>query len=238
VIPSSPLRRTILAVGTAVLLVAAWEVLTWPDVAALSSARPGTTAFIRRESERRARSGEPAVEWIWVPDARISVHLRRAIVAGEDLEFFAHEGFSTTEMKAALRDAVVEGKKLRGASTITQQLAKNLWLSPSRNPLRKVREALLTRSLERHLSKRRILEIYMNVVELGPGVFGVEAASRRYFGKSAAGLSEREAAELAAALPRPREWHPGVSSAGYRRYADDIRRRMDKASFLWSLVED
>jgi monofunctional biosynthetic peptidoglycan transglycosylase len=238
VIPRSPLRAAVFALSVAALLVVAWEALTWPDVAALSSARPGTTAFIRRESERRAKAGEPAVEWIWVPDERISVHLRRAVVAGEDMEFFAHEGFSRTELRAALHDAVVEGKKLRGASTITQQLAKNLWLSPSRNPLRKVREALLTRSLERHLSKRRILEIYMNVAELGPGVFGAEAASRRYFGKSAAELDEHEAAELAAGLPRPEVWHPGVSSSGYRRYTDDIRRRMDKASFLWGYVRD
>jgi monofunctional biosynthetic peptidoglycan transglycosylase len=222
----------------ATLVWTAWEWLTWPDVNALVSENPTSTAFIRRETKGRADAGEPGVQWIWTPDARISVHLRRAIVAGEDMEFFSHSGFSSTEMRAAIHDAFVEGKKLRGASTITQQLAKNLWLSPSRNPLRKVREALLTRSLERHLSKRRILELYMNVVELGPGIFGVEAAARSYFGKSAAAVDEREAAALAAGLPRPAEWHPGVSSASYRRYVEEILRRMDKASFLWAYVRD
>jgi monofunctional biosynthetic peptidoglycan transglycosylase len=238
VILRSLLRRAVLLLGMTVLLWSGWEWLTWPDVKALATSNPQTTAFIRRESERRADAGQPPVEWRWVPDARISPNLRRAIVCGEDLEFFSHEGFSMTEMKAAVREAFEEGKKLRGASTITQQLAKNLWLSPSRNPLRKVREALLTRSLERHLSKRRILEIYMNVVQLGPGIFGVEAAARHYFGEPAAVLTEREAASLAAALPRPDEWHPGSSSRSYRRYVEDILRRMDKADFLRRLVGD
>ncbi|MBI2207011.1 MAG: transglycosylase domain-containing protein, partial [Candidatus Rokubacteria bacterium] len=110
------------------------------------------------------------------------------------------------------------------------QLAKNLWLSPSRNPLRKVKEAALTWQLERTLGKRRILELYLNVVELGPGIYGAGAASRRYFGKAAAELTEDEAAELAAALPRPATWHPGVESRAYRRYVETIRARMDRAA--------
>jgi monofunctional biosynthetic peptidoglycan transglycosylase len=122
------------------------------------------------------------------------------------------------------------------ASTITQQLAKNLWLSPSYNPLRRVKEAILTWQLERTLPKRRILELYLNVVELGPGLYGVGAASRRYFGKATADLDEIEAAQLAAVLPRPGAWYPGAPSRAYQRYVEAIRRRMATADFLWKLV--
>jgi monofunctional biosynthetic peptidoglycan transglycosylase len=214
--------------------VAGWIVsiaATWPDVAALARRNPGTTAFIER-----ARSDGATIRWQWVPDSRISVHLKRAVVAAEDMEFFGHDGFSTTEIRAAVRDAMRDGTKLRGASTITQQLAKNLWLSPSRDPLRKLRETLLTRQLEEHLSKRRILEIYLNVVELGPGIYGAEAAARHYWAVPAGALSERQAAELAASLPRPATWNPGADSESYRRYVADIRRRMDRADFLWKHV--
>ena len=134
----------------------------------------------------------------------------------EDIGFFDHRGFAVEEIKEAVRGAVEEGKALRGASTITQQLAKNLWLSPSRNPWRKVEEAILTWQLERHLEKRRIFELYLNVVELGPGVYGAEAAARRYFEKPAGALREAEAAELAASLPNPSAWHPGSESRAYR----------------------
>ncbi len=111
-------------------------------------------------------------------------------------------------------------------------MAKNLWLTPSYNPLRKVKEAILTWQLERELKKRRILEIYLNVAEFGPGIYGAEAAARHYFGKSAASLSERQAAEIAAGLPRPRSWHPGVKSKGYQRKVRSIQRRMAKARWL------
>ena len=136
------------------------------------------------------------------------------------------------ELRAALEEAWEEKALPRGASTITQQLAKNLWLSPSRNPLRKVKEAILTWQLERELSKRRILELYLNVVEFGPGIYGAEAAGRHYFGKSARSLTERQAAQLAAGLPRPRSWHPGKDSRAYRRKVRTIERRMGKASWV------
>jgi monofunctional biosynthetic peptidoglycan transglycosylase len=135
-------------------------------------------------------------------------------------------------MQNALEDALRDRDLPRGASTITQQLAKNLWLSPSRNPLRKGKEALLTWQLERALSKRRILELYLNVVEFGPGVYGAGAASRRYFGKAAAELDDNEAAQLAAGLPNPAAWHPGVSHPAYRRHVASIERRMSRAVFL------
>ncbi len=215
----------------------AYEWATWPDVAALAEERPTTTAFIEQaKAERRAAGLTAPMRWEWVPTARISPHLKRAVVAAEDIEFFSHDGFSRAEMKVAVRDAVVERRGPRGASTITQQLAKNLWLSPSRNPLRKLKEAILTRQLETHLTKERILELYLNVVEFGPGIYGAEGAARQYFGKPSSRLTEREAAQLAASLPRPSTWHPGVESNRYAGYVEDILDRMTRATFLWKHV--
>jgi monofunctional biosynthetic peptidoglycan transglycosylase len=226
--------------GAAAVLAAAWlgwKAATWPDVAALATANPETTAFIERWRARQRRAGESdAVAWTWVRYERISPHLKRAVLVAEDIGFFDHRGFAEAEIREALATAWRERELPRGASTLTQQVAKNLWLSPSRNPLRKLEEALLTRQLERHLAKRRILEIYLNVAEFGPGVYGAEAAARRYFGVSAAGLSERQAAELAAALPRPRTWHPGAGGRGYQRQVDRIRGRMDRAQWLWKVI--
>ncbi|MCB1008072.1 MAG: transglycosylase domain-containing protein [Acidobacteria bacterium] len=221
------------ALAAAAAAFALWQWATWPDVARLAQANPETTAFIERwrERERAAgRAGKP--EWRPVPYARIADDLKVAVLVGEDIDFFSHDGFATHEMKQALETAWEEKQLPRGASTITQQLAKNLWLSPSRNPWRKVKEALLTRSLERHLSKRRILELYLNVVELGPGVYGAEAAARHWFGKSAAALDRRAAAELAASLPRPSTWHPGSASRGYARSVERILGRIERATWL------
>lgn len=234
-------RRAALITAAAVAFVtvaaAVVTVVIWPDVASLQRTNPATTAFIERYRERqRAADQSEAIAWEWVPWDAISPHLKRAVVSAEDMEFFSHGGFSATEMRAALREAWEERDAPRGASTITQQLAKNLWLSPSRNPLRKLREAILTWQLERHLSKRRILELYLNVVEFGPGIYGAGAAAHHYFGKPASQLSAHESAQLAAGLPRPRRWHPGVESASYWRYVADIERRMEVAEFLWRHV--
>ncbi|HYU31525.1 MAG TPA: monofunctional biosynthetic peptidoglycan transglycosylase [Thermoanaerobaculia bacterium] len=212
----------------------AWEAITWPDVASLTNKHPKTTAFIARY-QRGAWWGlgpDREVEWTWVPSSRISSNLKRAVLVSEDIRFFAHEGFDEVEMRAALEDAWEDKELPRGASTLTQQVAKNLWLSPSYNPLRKVKEALLTKQLERDLKKRRILEIYLNVVEFGKGIYGAEAAARHYFGKSVASLTEREAAELAASLPRPKSWHPGVNSKSYQKRVRSVLRRMAKARWL------
>jgi len=212
------------------LLWAVWEWATWPDPAALAEADPATTAFIERY---KARAGEGApLAWRPVPYARVSVHLKHAVVVSEDIDFFSHRGFALEEIRTALREALQEGKPLRGASTITQQLVKNLWLSPSRSPWRKVKEAMLTRQVERELTKRRILELYLNVVELGPGVFGAEAAARRYFGRAAADLSVGQAAALAAALPKPGSWHPDSESPVYRRRVARIIGLMERASWV------
>jgi monofunctional biosynthetic peptidoglycan transglycosylase len=218
-------------------LFAAWlavEALTWPDVAGLAKNNPKTTAFIERyrQGPWMGLGPDRKVEWQWVAGSRISSNLKRAVIVSEDIEFFSHNGFSSREQRAALEDAWEDKKLPRGASTLTQQLAKNLWLSPSYNPLRKVKEALFTWHLERVLSKRRILELYLNVVEFGDGIYGAEAAARHYYGKSAASLTERQAAELAASLPRPKSWHPGAKSKSYERKIRSILRRMAKAGWL------
>lgn len=228
-------RRLLLAAAAVLAGWAIWEAVTWPDVGALVHRRPVTTAFI--EQYRHPWFGPPRqVEWRWVPYSRISGNLKWAVLCGEDMGFFSHHGFERAEMKAALEDAWEEKRLPRGASTITQQLAKNLWLSRSRNPLRKLKEAALTRELEAHLGKRRILELYLNVVELGPGIYGAEAAARHYFGKPAAALSEREAAELAASLPLPSAWHPGAANRSYRRHVQTVLRRMELAGWLRQLI--
>jgi monofunctional biosynthetic peptidoglycan transglycosylase len=210
---------------------------TWPSVGRLATARPATTAFIEQyRAEQRAAGRPTRVAWTWTPYAAISPALKRAVLVSEDVNFFSHHGFALDEMQSALEDALRDRELPRGASTITQQLAKNLWLSRSRNPLRKAKEAVLTWQLERRLSKRRILELYLNVVEFGPGVYGVGAASQRYFAKPPADLDESEAAQLAAVLPSPSTWRPGSASPGYRRRVAAIERRMERAAFLWKQI--
>lgn len=222
------LRLLLLGLLAAAAL-AGWWWLAWPDVAALAEGDPRTTAFIERSRER---PGGEAVRWAPVPGEAISDRLRLAVLVAEDIGFFDHQGFAGDEIRAALEDTLREGKPLRGASTITQQLAKNLWLSPSRNPLRKLREALLTVQLERTLPKERILDLYLNTAEFGPAIFGAEAASRHFFGKPAAALTAAEAAALAAGLPRPAQWHPGCGSPYYEKRVRTIRGRMKRARGL------
>jgi monofunctional biosynthetic peptidoglycan transglycosylase len=206
-------------------------------VAQLATRPPRTTAFIERyRAEQRAAGRDDRVQWIWVPYAAMSLPLKRTVVVAEDIRFFAHQGVDLEEVEEALERAVERKTLPRGASTITQQLAKNLWLSPSRSPLRKARETILAWQLERALSKRRILEIYLNVAEFGPGLYGVEAAARRYFGRSAADLGSEEAAKLAASLPNPRSWHPGSPNRAYQAHVARILRRLERVSWLDRLL--
>ena len=210
----------------------AWQWITWPDVKDLVDNNPETTAFIELYRDGGSRSENRTVDWQWVPYGEISSHLKRAVIVAEDARFFTHHGFATEEIRAAIVEAVERGETPRGASTLTQQLAKNLWLSPTRNPLRKLSEAALTIHLEESVPKRRMLEIYLNVVEFGIGIYGAEAAARHYFNKPASALSEREAALLAASLPRPKSWHPGIDDDRYLRRARRIQSWMTQAQFL------
>jgi len=236
-VPESPWRRRlklgVLAIGATALLWLVFTWLTWPDVSALRTENPSTTAFIERyRSDQREAGLSDAVAWQPVPYDRISPNLKRAVVASEDTEFFFHEGFSTHEMREAVKKAIREREAPRGASTITQQVAKNLWLTPRRSLTRKVREAILTRQLEKNLSKARILELHLNIAEFGPGIYGAEAASRHYFGVSAAALSPRQGAMLAAGLPRPKQWNPSSESERYRARVDRILRIQQQMRFL------
>ena len=164
----------------------------------------------------------------WVPRQAISADLFRAVIAAEDARFCEHYGFDPVELQKAVRDWR-RGRRVRGASTITMQTAKNLFLWPGRNFARKAAEAYLTPWLEIGWSKERILELYLNIAEWGPGIYGAEAAAQTYFGKSARALKPNEAALLAAVLPNPREWSPAKPSAYVRERARLIRARMPDA---------
>jgi len=220
-------RKLFLIIVAAILVVVAYEVVTFPDIAALEKNTPATTAFmdLRRE-QLRAQGKSDALQYQPVPYARISPYLRRAALVAEDDNFYEHGGVDVAAMKEALQKDWARKKITHGGSTITQQLAKNLYLSPSRNPLRKVKEYFIARSLENHLTKKRILELYLNVVEMGERVYGAEAAARYYFHKSAASLSPSEAALLAGCLPNPRVMNPGAPNKRLRRRQKMILSRM------------
>jgi monofunctional biosynthetic peptidoglycan transglycosylase len=202
--------------------------LTLPDVRGLVKENPKTTAFMQLRLDEAGRAGRArfAIRHRWIPYNQISPYLRRAVIVTEDAGFYDHDGIDLNEIKASLEKNWEEGQFLRGASTITQQLAKNLYLSPSRNPMRKVRELLITRRLEAALTKRRILEIYINMIEWGDGIFGCEAAARAYFGKPCATLSVDEAALMAGAIINPREHSPARPTKRLLRRQQIIVRRM------------
>ena len=190
----------------------------------------GETSFMAyRMDELRAKNPKAELQYRWVPYERISNNLKRAMVAAEDAKFVDHEGFDWEGIQLALEKNQKKGKVVAGGSTITQQLAKNLFLSPSRSYVRKAEEAVITVMLESMLSKRRILEIYLNVIEWGNGVFGAEAATRKYFGVPAASLSAEQAARLAAMAPNPRFYERNQGAPGLNRKIGIIIARMPSA---------
>ena len=210
-----------------------WEWATFPNTATLASENPTTTAFMeQRKQELRAAGKSDALLYTFVRYDRISPYLRRAVLVAEDNDFYEHQGVDVKAMKEAIQRDWQRRKITHGGSTITQQLAKNLYLSPSRNPLRKVKEYFLARSLERNLSKKRILELYLNVVEMGERVYGAEAASRFYFQRSAASLSPQQAALLAGCLPNPRVMSPGAPNKRLRWRQRMILSRMRRWGYL------
>ena len=190
---------------------------TWvrlPDVRPLRTQTPATTAFMRMRTEEAAAAGRKIqFSQRLVRYNQISPLLIRAVLVAEDAAFFSHDGIDYEELKLSIELNVERGEFVRGASTITQQLAKNLYLSSSRNPYRKVTELFITRRLEAELSKARILELYLNVIEWGDGIWGCEAASERYFGVPASDLSADQAALLAAAIINPRVYSPARPNA-------------------------
>jgi monofunctional biosynthetic peptidoglycan transglycosylase len=201
--------------------------LTIPDVRDLRTNNPQTTAFIElRAQEARAEGRQARRAQQWVPYSRISPNLKRAVLVAEDAGFWGHEGIDIVEIRKSLETDWEKGTFMRGASTVTQQLAKNLYLSPSRNPFRKLRELIITRRLEHELTKTRIFELYLNEIEWGDGIYGAEAAARTYFGTSASALSPDQAALMAGAIVNPRLLniaHPNVRLRNRQRI---IRARM------------
>jgi len=191
---------------------------------------PDATAFMRARLEQmRERDPRASLKHAWIPYARVSPHLKRAIVVAEDARFVDHEGFDWEAIEKAREKNRRKGRIVAGGSTISQQLAKNLFLSGERTPWRKGQEALITVMIEHVMDKRRILEIYLNVIEWGEGVFGAEAAARHYFGRRAADLGPEDAARLAAMVPNPRFYDRHRDTAWLARKSQLILARMPSA---------
>src|SRR6185312_2301412 len=203
------LLRSAFLLGLALAVLAAGYVLWLPDVRPLKKSPPRTTAYMAlRRREAAAKGRRLDLRWTWVPADRISDNLKSAVMTAEDDGFYRHDGVEWGALRAAFARDRKEGKFSAGGSTLDMQLARNLYLSPSKNPLRKVKEILIARRLDKTLGKRRVLELYLNVVEWGKGIFGCEAAARAYFGKSCASLTPDEAVAMAVVLPNPRRWDP------------------------------
>jgi monofunctional glycosyltransferase len=219
--------RVVAALLGAGFAYAGYVYLTLPDVRPLRTSNPETTAFMElRAREARAKGDEPKRIQRWVPYRRISPNLVRAVLVAEDSGFWKHEGIEFEQMKESIEANLERLEFARGGSTITQQLAKNLYLSPSKNPVRKAREILIARRLEAELTKQRILELYLNVIEWGDDIYGAEAAARTYFGKSAAELGAQESALLAGAIINPHIHSPARPTMRLRRRQQMILRRM------------
>jgi monofunctional biosynthetic peptidoglycan transglycosylase len=219
--------RALLAICAVGIGAAAFIYITLPDVRSLRTSNPQTTAFIEiRAREAHARGEQAKRIQKWVDYSRVSPNLKRAVLVTEDSRFWTHEGIDFDELKESMEVNIERMEFARGGSTITQQLAKNLYLSPSKDPIRKVREFLIARRLEAELSKQRILELYLNLIEWGDGIYGAEAAARTYFHKSATDLSASESALLAAAIANPRVLSPAHPSARLLRRQKMVMRRM------------
>ncbi len=210
-----------------VLLLQAWYFL---HICWWVKFNPTSTAFMRTHLERlQEKNPRATLQHRWVPYQQISVHLKRAVIAAEDANFADHDGVDWEALQRAYEKNAKKGKVVSGGSTITQQLAKNLFLSGQRSYLRKAQEMAITFMLEMVMDKRRILEIYLNVIELGSGVFGAEAGAQRYFGVPAAALNPQQAARLAVMLPNPRYFGRHQDSGYLARRTALIMQRMNSA---------
>jgi monofunctional biosynthetic peptidoglycan transglycosylase len=229
-----PWRRRLLALALLGLVgFAAYEYLTLPQAEPLLKKNPETTALIeQRAAEARDAGRKPRRRQSWVSLSNVPEHVINAVLISEDASFYLHEGVDTAELRKAMEEAWKEGKLGRGASTITQQLAKNLWLSTDRSLLRKAKELVLAHRLEKALPKSRILALYLNVVEWGDGVYGIEAGAREHFGVSAVSLTPAQGAILAAMLPAPRKRSPKSGSKVLKRQAHLIVEKLQAVKRL------
>ncbi len=225
-----------LAVSCALGLLGAYVAAGLPsrsEVRALAKQRPGETALMRQREREAERTGEKARRsQIWVPLSRVSRHLLHAVLASEDQRFFGHRGVDWTALRESVEGNVERRRLWRGGSTLTQQLAKNLYFGTTRTPVRKVREILVTRWLEEDLTKFRILTLYVNVIEWGNGVYGGEAAARYWYGKPASALTPEEAAGLAAMIPNPRRINPRTNPRWFERARGRVLGLMERSGYL------
>jgi monofunctional glycosyltransferase len=220
-----------LAALALIFAVAIW--ISLPNVTALVTSNPTTTAFIELRRGEAAQAGKPFhVKWTWRPRKRISPLLLRAVLHTEDARFFKHEGVDWEAVRETAERDWKEKSMSRGGSTITQQVAKNLYLSPERSVVRKLRELFIAWRLEDALDKERILELYVNIAEWGPGVFGVEAAARHWYGCSAGELKAHQAARLAVALPNPFKRSPATRSRALDRKAARVVRALHRGGLV------
>ena len=213
--------------------------MVYPDVARLKKENPKKTSFMEyREEEWRKKGKNVRIQKKWVSLGQISPYIMKAVIIAEDDKFWSHKGFDLDAIQKAIEKDIEKGKFKLGGSTISQQLVKNLYLTPSKNPLRKAKEAIITWRLEKALNKRRILELYLNVVEWGEGIFGIEAAAQHHYGKPAIALSPQEAARLAAVLPNPRRYRPTGSSHYVEKRTAIIYNIMVKRGIVVPEYED
>jgi len=235
------LRLLRLFILAAFLSIISWigYYLIFPDVSSLRTINPKKTSFMAyREREWRDKGKRIKIDKRWVPISYISPYLVKAVIIAEDDKFWSHRGFDFEAIQKAIERDVKEGRLRFGGSTISQQLTKNLYLTPTKNPLRKIKEAIITWRLEKTLSKRRILELYLNVVEWGVGIFGAEAASLHYYGKSSRDLDPLEAARLAAILPNPIRYRVDSGSGYAEKRARIIYEIMVKRGIVVPEYED
>ena len=220
-----PFKALFILLGLYVL----FELLTFPflSIARLPTENPTESALMRqRIDEAHAQGTTLKIDYRWTPLSSIPRHVRMAILVSEDGTFYSHTGVDWHEVLESIETNLEKGRIVRGGSTITQQLAKNLYLSTSRDPIRKGKELLIAWMLESTLSKKRILELYLNIIEWGPGVFGIEAAAQRYFHKPASRLSMDEGARLAAVIPSPLRHQPTETTSYVEKKKELILRRM------------
>jgi monofunctional biosynthetic peptidoglycan transglycosylase len=211
----------------------------FPNITKLKKVNPGKTSFMKyRESKWQETGRQIHIRQQWVPLSRISPYLIKAVIIAEDDKFWKHEGFDFEAIQKALEKDLKTRRFKAGGSTISQQLIKNLYLTPDKNPLRKLKEAILTWRIERFLSKKRIIELYLNVVEWGEGIFGIEAAAHHYYGKPASVLGPEEAARLAVVLPNPIKLNPLGSSRYVAKRAGVIYNIMVKRGIVIPVFEE
>jgi len=222
---SRPSLRTVVLAVLVLFVLNIARYAIWPPVSGLATNAPETTAFMEyRKDEWRAKGQKNTVSHIWKPLNAISPHLAKAVVVAEDSTFWSHSGFDLTGIREAMMRNLARGRLAAGGSTITQQLAKNLYFSPEKSFIRKFQEAFVAIRLELSLPKERILEVYLNCVEWGDGIFGAEAAAQHHFGVGAARLTANQSARLAVILPSPRRL--SVNSPWVRERARTIQARM------------